>query len=158
MLSESCPLFDPGEFASKGNSRAQTSTLMWVIYRLALGGEPPLVIGASSVCSLGENVQSLWEALPLCCTWQHAGQKQTRLPVWMADQVQKALFCAGVTADNNLASRPADSQLSCQSWLWAFMMRTVGKQFSPAERWNNRSQPTTGLTRSSLAPEPSPII
>lgn len=69
---------------------------MRVIYRLAHGGEPPLVIGASSECSLGKNVQGFQKALTIFCTLEHIGQKQGRLLVRMAAQMQKAFSCAGI--------------------------------------------------------------
>lgn len=112
---------------------------MRVIYRPAHGGEPPGVIGASSVRSLGENVQSLREALTIICTWGHAGQKQGRLLVRWQTKCKSFFMCWAnlwEQADVQASRSPALLPILALG----FRDDTSGEQFSPGELWNNRSQ------------------
>lgn len=90
------------------------------------------------------------------CTWEHFGQNQARLLIQVADWVWKALLCWGYRWEQSDIQASPFSVFLPISALGFSVVRTVGKQFIPNGHRNNRSQPTTVLQWSGLAPKPSP--
>lgn len=105
---------------------------MWMIYQngpwLLMIREPPLII-RSLKCVFFEREYVKPSGSPYHIFVPENALDKSKLSYWYKWQTECEKLCsAGVIIENNLTSRTDSAQLSCQSQLSGFLMRTVGKQ------------------------------